>query len=277
MSQNWKPKVWPVIIFGPFIQAFIFLYLNKPRLFWLYSAITILLGVIDWRYGIWSTSVLIIACPLHGFLIVKKDGIKSPRKWYSHWWATPALITAFFATIFITRSFLIEPFSIPAESMAPSINKGDFVIIRKLGYGTYGTFGIQLFDSESINNNLMERGESYVFLPPNSNLPHVKRLIGLSGDTIEVTRRGVIINGELITQLSEEPDGDILHAREGLEEPYNIQFMVKRNSAMVGQYKVPDNHYFFLGDNRDNSRDSRAWGYVNEGDIIGKVIAILPN
>src|SRR5690606_7829840 len=109
-----------------------------------------------------------------------------PRRWFSRWWAIPAIYLSFLLPIFITRTFFYEPFSIPASSMSPSINTGDIIIVKKYGYGSYSAYGVKLFNSENASNIDFVRGNIHAFYPPHTDVPYVKRLIGKPGDTIEI-------------------------------------------------------------------------------------------
>ena len=185
----------------------------------------------------------------------------------------------------IFRSFLFEPFSIPSGSMIPTLKVGDYLFVSKYSYGysRYSfPFGIIPF-SGRIGENIPERGDVIVFRKPGAeHIDYIKRLVGLPGDTIAVTGGILHINGEAVKRsLQEDTEVDtglfVRQAKvytetlpEGRE--HLIQELSDQNSMdNTVPVKIPEGHYFFMGDNRDNSRDSRAEvGFVPAENLIGR-------
>ena len=190
---------------------------------------------------------------------------------------------SFFPVLFlvlILRSFLIEPFQIPTGSMIPTLNIGDFIIVNKYAYGLrLPVIGTKIMDVDD-----PKRGEVMVFIPPHENKYYIKRVIGLPGDTIRYEDKILYINGELVSKeyiediivgtsigdlsgtLSTEVIGGVSHPTQ------HIDAAVGRRLRTT--WVVPNGHYFMMGDNRDNSADSREWGTVSEEKIVGKAIAV---
>ena len=179
--------------------------------------------------------------------------------------------------VFLLRSFLYEPFQIPSGSMIPTLEVGDFILVNKFAYGVR----LPIIGTEIIPVDLPERGEVMVFIPPHDSRYFIKRVIGLPGDRLLIENNQVFVNGEPLEQefvtnlagsqrsvfsLLEERIGDQTHFIRVQEPatPYGLHF----------EYRVPEGHYFMMGDNRDNSLDSRAWGPVPESNIVGKAVAI---
>ncbi|MBL6785291.1 MAG: signal peptidase I [Rickettsiales bacterium] len=187
------------------------------------------------------------------------------------------------------RSFFFEPFHIPSGSMKSNLLTGDFVFVSKFSYGysKYSfPFGIMPIKDRIFASEPM-RGDVVVFrLPTNPNINYVKRLIGLPGDKIQVKQSKLYINGELIKRsdksefaTKDHKDKDIVFDQyletlpsgksyNILEEEYNLP------QDNTREYVVPEKHYFFLGDNRDNSKDSRFIydvGFVPYRNLVGKV------
>lgn len=187
------------------------------------------------------------------------------------------------ATLF--RSFLYEPFHIPSGSMKPNLLEGDFIFVSKFSYGfsRYSLpFGINIIKDRILDYNKPKRGEIIVFkLPSNPNIFYIKRLIGLPNDTIQIKESNLYINNKLIEKnyLGEYTDTkyniQLKEYKEKLNQEleYNIlhdKIYVQEANDTI-EYKVPEGHYFFLGDNRDNSLDSRflETGFVPYKNIVG--------
>ncbi|QFT56460.1 signal peptidase I [Microbulbifer sp. THAF38] len=276
MNINWKPKAWIAILLGVFLQAFTFLYLNRPKLFWLYFLLSVTASIVDWKYQTLFSSAFSIICPVHAFFIVKNYEYSIERTWYSKWWGIPAIYISFFTTVFLTRSFLYEPFLFPSASMQPTIHPGNHIIIQKLGYGTYGTYGFSLASKEITSPEGMQRGKLYAFYPPHKDIIFVKRLIALPGDTVSVKGNNITINGSLlITDKIYETEKMTAYEQQLSGITYRIQRMNLLPSKDMKETVVPEKSYFFMGDNRDNSLDSRYWGYVSSDRIVGEVIHIF--
>ena len=192
----------------------------------------------------------------------------------------------FFAIILamIFRSFLFEPFYIPSGSMKSTLLVGDYVFVSKYkyGYSRYSfPFGPPIFDGRKLAANEPQRGDVVVFkLPTNTSTNYIKRLIGLPGDEIQVTEGVLYLNGKEVTRerIDNFIDSDGKEIPQYIETlPSGVSYQVldeKYNGGLdnTGIYKVPDDHYFFMGDNRDNSQDSRVLnhvGFVPKENLLG--------
>ena len=185
--------------------------------------------------------------------------------------------------VFFIRSFLVEPFKIPSGSMMSTLLVGDFILVNKF------TYGIRV---PVANNTIFEvkhpqRGEVMVFrFPKDPSLDYIKRVVGLPGDHIEYRNKQIFVNGQPVTQ---KEDGYFEYLAPGLN-----QVSVRRIQEQLGDHKhtiliddsnpvmdtevtVPQGHYFVMGDNRDNSNDSRFWGFVPEENIVGRAFMIWWN
>lgn len=190
---------------------------------------------------------------------------------------------AFFPVIlivFVLRAFIAEPFRIPSGSMMPSLLAGDFILVSKSSYGIrFPGLNIKLIDSGS-----PRRGDVMVFrYPDNPSVNYIKRTIGLPGDHIVYRDKRVYINGKLMPQELVQPyllreSGERLTEMqkwtEDLGEVKHDLLKYGDSSGIVLEYKVPEGHYFVLGDNRDRSNDSRYWGFVPEDHLIGRAFMI---
>ncbi|UHQ55163.1 signal peptidase I [Microbulbifer sp. YPW16] len=181
------------------------------------------------------------------------------------------------ALVFVLRSFIVEPFQIPSASMVPTLQVGDFILVNKYAYG----LRLPVSRTKVVDIGEPERGDVMVFFPPHMNETYfIKRVIGLPGDRIRVEGNMLYINGEPAPQelIQAIPPGD--PQMEVLwEEIYGRRHLMAKSVypsrfANIPEVVVPDGHYFMMGDNRDNSLDSREWGFVPEQDIVGKAFAI---
>lgn len=190
---------------------------------------------------------------------------------------------SFFPVLFIVlilRSFLVEPFQIPSGSMIPTLEVGDFILVNKYHYG----LRLPVVGTKILENNQPQRGEVMVFIPPHDHRYFIKRVVGLPGDRIEYENKVLRINGEQVNiDIVEEV---MIEAGAGFREGilFNEQLGVSNHRAQIvandnrnvrrTSWVVPAGHYFMMGDNRDNSADSREWGAVPEENIVGKAFAI---
>lgn len=190
---------------------------------------------------------------------------------------------SFFPVLFIVlmlRSFLVEPFQIPSGSMIPTLEVGDFILVNKYHYG----LRLPVVGTKIVANNEPRRGEVMVFIPPHDESYFIKRVVGLPGDTVEYENKVLRVNGELVDM---EILGDVSidtagGMRAGVlfnetlgEVPHRAQIIAQDNRSRTRtSWVVPPGHYFMMGDNRDNSADSRVWGPVPEENIVGKAFAI---
>jgi len=190
---------------------------------------------------------------------------------------------SFFPVLLIVlalRSFLLEPFQIPTGSMIPTLKVGDFILVNKYTYG----LRLPVIGTKLMDINLPKRGEVMVFIPPHEPKYYVKRVIGLPGDRIRYENKILYINGEEIQlEYIENIEVDYanrllpgtLHKEDLGGVVHDTQLIDVVNSiGSRTSWIVPDEHYFMMGDNRDNSSDSRVWGPVHESKIVGKAIAV---
>lgn len=182
--------------------------------------------------------------------------------------------------VLVLRSFLIEPFQIPTGSMIPTLEVGNFILVNKYAYGVrLPVIGTKIMDVDD-----PDRGEVMVFIPPHENKYYIKRVIGLPGDTVRYEDKRLYINGEIVSEEFEQdilidtnvgPLEGTLHVEtiNGVEHATQHINGANRQRART-TWVVPNGHYFMMGDNRDNSLDSREWGTVSEDKIVGKAIAV---
>lgn len=186
---------------------------------------------------------------------------------------------SFFPVLFIVlvlRSFLVEPFQIPSSSMVPTLEVGDFILVNKFTYG----IRLPVIRTKVLDINDPKRGDVMVFFPPHEKRYFIKRVVGLPGDRIDYVDNQLFVNGEKVAEelqaqlpanrpfyeIYKETLGDAEHQTRKDIQPRVV--LEKRGIV------VPEGHYFMMGDNRNNSSDSRVWGPVPEENIVGKAFAI---
>ncbi|WP_460131280.1 signal peptidase I [Pseudomonas sp. S1_E04] len=197
---------------------------------------------------------------------------------------------SFFPVLFIVlvlRSFLVEPFQIPSGSMKPTLDVGDFILVNKFSYG----IRLPVLDKKVIQIGDPQRGDVMVFrYPADPSVNYIKRVIGLPGDTVRYTNdKHLYVNGQLITDqmigTTYDPQlGDVAVYKEQVGASEHLVHKAMGRSMPGGQWTVPAGHYFMMGDNRDNSNDSRYWddasipkemlGMVPDENIVGKAFAV---
>lgn len=188
-----------------------------------------------------------------------------------------------FLIVLLLRSFVVEPFRIPSGSMMPTLLIGDFILVNKFDYG----IRLPVIDKKVIDIGAPKRGDVVVFrYPENPSIPFIKRVIGLPGDTISYYDNRLYVNGKLVEEV---PDGIYRGFWSGQNMTganlYTEHLGKLRHSILIepgyptaeGTWKVPPHSYFVMGDNRDNSRDSRYWGFVPDKDLIGRAFLIWFN
>ena len=225
----------------------------------------------------------------------REEALRQP--WWLDWTAGlfPVIIV-----VFILRSFLFEPFKIPSGSMIPTLLVGDLILVNKFHYGVR----LPVLNTKVTQGNPVQRGDVMVFrYPPKPSLDYIKRVVGLPGDEVAYLNKQLTVNGKPLVQqpMPDFFDADALRYSKQLEErtaeggrKYRILVEAERPAFIPGaepfkfrencRYsaegvvcKVPEGHYFMMGDNRDNSLDSRFWGFVPEENIVGKAFFVWMN
>ncbi len=172
--------------------------------------------------------------------------------------------------VLVLRSFLVEPFQIPSSSMEPTLEVGDYILVNKFNYGVR----LPVLGTKIIEMGLPERGDVMVFFPPNDSRYFIKRVVGLPGDVIEYRNKVLYINGEQASQTLKMALRTEVLATEQLGDVDHTIRVYPTRPVVDGRWAVPEGHYFMMGDNRDNSSDSRAWGTVPEENIVGQAFAV---
>ena len=217
------------------------------------------------------------------------------QPWWLDW--TAGLFPVI-AIVFVLRSFLFEPFKIPSGSMIPTLLVGDLILVNKFTYG----IRLPVINKKITEGNKPQRGDVMVFrYPPQPSLDYIKRVVGVPGDEIAYLNKRLTVNGQElpVRELPDFLDRDVMRYFKQFDEtlgekPHRIivnndappfiqgasNFEFKENcrySVEGVTCKVPEGHYFMMGDNRDNSLDSRYWGFVPDQNIVGKAFFVWMN
>ncbi len=204
--------------------------------------------------------------------------------------------------VFLLRSFMFEPFKIPSGSMVPTLLIGDLILVNKYHYG----IRLPVINKKIISNNDVKRGDVVVFrYPQNPSVDYIKRAVGLPGDEVAYLNQKLYLNGKLVPTIAEgeffdddpspnsmrfrprftEKLGDVDHqilvdpnAQGRIGKLYDFPYNENCTYTIEGvTCKVPAGHYFMMGDNRDNSQDSRFWGFVPDENIVGRAFVVWMN
>ncbi|MBL0727896.1 signal peptidase I [Piscinibacter sp. HJYY11] len=234
--------------------------------------------------------------------IAKVDGDIAPAReallmqpWWLDWTAGlfPVILI-----VFLLRSFLFEPFKIPSGSMVPTLLVGDLILVNKYHYGVR----LPVINKKIIDLNTPQRGDVMVFrYPANPSIDYIKRVVGVPGDVVSYKNQRLYLNDQLVETQAlpefyddestryfkqyNEKLGPVEHRiLVDVQRPSYIRptdpFPYKENCSYSAEgvtCKVPAGHYFMMGDNRDNSEDSRFWGFVPDENIVGKAFFVWMN
>ncbi|HKJ10222.1 MAG TPA: signal peptidase I [Gammaproteobacteria bacterium] len=185
--------------------------------------------------------------------------------------------------VLLLRSFVVEPFRIPSQSMMPTLLVGDFILVNKFDYG----LRLPVVDWKILPIGEPHRGDVAVFrYPRDPSVDYIKRIVGLPGDHIAYYNKTLYINGKEMKQVD---DGSYMGVGAGVsmsgaklrtEDLDGVKHHIltlPNVTGLSGDYVVPKGQYFVMGDNRDNSNDSRYWGTVPERDLVGKAFVVWMN
>lgn len=232
---------------------------------------------------------------LDRFVLARRRASDAPAP---AWIEYPVSFFPVLLVVFLLRSFVAEPFKIPSSSMRPTLEVGDFILVNKFAYG----IRLPIVNRKIIEVGAPKRGDVMVFrYPEDPSLDYIKRVVGLPGDRVVYANKRLTVNGR---EVPVKPLGDYLHRERmtfakryeetlgGTEHSILIEDDAPASVPFVKQFPfredctynseglactVPPGHYFLMGDNRDNSSDSRVWGFVPDANIVGKAFFIWFN
>ena len=298
-----RPSRRIAALLGFFFPPLGMLYVARPGLAAIYFVLSMVAPPIAlllvpreraWFLGVGVALLLVLlVCAVQAWRFAR-DFREVRRPWYSHGPGLAFVIVTFIGMVTGSRAWLYEPFRLGSSpSMLPSIEPGAVVVTQKWGYGNYGTWGIH-FARGPITSEL-NRGDVVVFeSPENRSVDFVKRVVGLPGDTVAYFSKRLWVNDQevprtrvgdylmkdrasgmprYLERLGQREYPVLIDAGEAnIPQPKNFPLIDHCTFTKEGMScRVPPGHYFVLGDNRDNSIDSRTWGFVPAENIVGKV------
>ncbi len=299
-----KPVPWIAAVLGVIAAPLAMLYARRPLVALGFTLAGVVIGICGFIGVIdeMSQGILGWALLIAGGVVAyrcARSSTDAAAPWYARWYSLLGIALAFTLVFLLIRIFLYEPFRIPSTAMLPTLPRKANVIVQKHGYGHPGTLGLN-FGRLPVSEAL-KRGDIIVFdFPRDPSQSFVKRIIGLPGDRVAFVGKNVVVNGQetRVQQLDDYLDVDALAYRQrhlnrldagNFETLINADAPAARPDAWNFPMKescshsegrvectVPPERYFVMGDNRDNSFDSRYWGYVRSDQIIGKLIKVFP-
>jgi signal peptidase I len=241
---------------------------------------------LDYDFSFWLLVGTVVSGALYGGYAAY---IKSQQREYPPEGSEPKTVEyarsffPVFLVVLLLRSFLFEPFRIPSGSMIPTLLVGDFILVNKFTYG----IRLPVINKKIISINQPQRGDIVVFrYPKDPSTDFIKRVIGVPGDRISYFNKRLTVNGLPVSeQLLGRFSGDGQNAsmtgaeiyRENLTGVDHDILILPNAPSLEDVYVVPEGHYFMMGDDRDNSHDSRYWGFVPEENLVGKAFLIWMN
>jgi signal peptidase I len=302
---NWKPNPWIAVVLSILAAPFGFVYAGQLRLALLFVAILVSLGTIEFfqLLGVerdplaWLPQyVAAIAAIILAYRIAKASPART-QPWYSRWYGLVGIGGGVVLTLFLFRAFLYEPFRIPSTAMLPTVPAGSRIVVQKFGYGHYSAYGVRM--SGAPRSAPLMRGDVIVFDHPGKPSDvYIKRIVGVPGDEVIYRNKHLFVNGRdsrvgkmddyllpdspRLQRFQERLDGTEFATLADNDKPGRIAepvgFKFREHCIYAAdeiRCEVPAGNYFVLGDNRDNSADSRHWGFVRSDLVVGKVVKVI--
>lgn len=298
-----KPKKWVGFALGLVSPPLSMLYVAHFGLACAYFFIAVGVAALSLMFSqvrdlaSWIPWVLAVAAAVHAFLLAQKYPEQNPRPLYSRWYGVLGAALVLLVVVVGTRGFLLEPFVVPSGSMLPTVAPRTGLVVQKWGYGNYGAYGFSFLRTPP--SSPVQRGDVAVFESPSDpSLRYVGRLVGLPGDKLVYRQKQLFINGDAMPL---RPDGEYFDADLVDHTPRFVEsFLGAEHAVLIRKdnglsrispssfpfserctygkdeisCEIPSGHFYAMGDNRDNSYDSRIWGFLPAGNIVGKVVFI---
>ena len=215
-----------------------------------------------------------------GGLRLRRRPLPARRPWLAEW--SYALFPVLMLVL-VLRAFVVEPFRIPSGSMMPTLLIGDLILVNKFSYGVRMPVSHRLL----LETGRPQRGDVAVFrFPRDPSLDYIKRVVALPGDQVAYRGKQLVVNGDAYGQHDPRPFLDELEGRsrphyvrhtEAIGELRHDILLDERDAGAAREFTVPPGHYLVMGDNRDHSSDSRAWGFLPEDHLVGRAFLVWMN
>ncbi|MFG6430346.1 signal peptidase I [Roseateles sp. LYH14W] len=298
-----KPKKWIAVLLGLLFTPAGMLYVGSAGLAVGYFVLTFAVAVAGFVHPAWKSvanvvsPICVIVGASHAYVLAKRYPEERSRPPYSRWYGILVAVVCVVVPVIGTRAFFFEPFRMPSSSMLPTLPMGAVMVVKKWGYGSYGTLGLRL--ARAPISAPLARADLIVFeFPQDRSVTFVKRLVGLPGDKVTYREGRLSINGDTVPQRS---TGEYFDTHRDLYLSRHVESLSGNEYSVLtrGDFNVrwarqadfpfsekcvhtaeevtcdvPAGHYFVVGDNRDNSNDSRMWGFVPADHIVGKVVFV---
>ncbi len=306
---NNKPNKWVAAILGLLSQPIGMLYVAQPwwaAIYFFGSILLVIQANLTLRqYPVVAVIVMLvpaIVCPVHAYRLAGKYPADKPRPRYSRWYGLVGAFAGIFLVVGVFRMFLFESFTISSGSMLPTLAPRALVVVQKWEYGHYSAYGMRLFEGGKTTDLL--RGDVVVFdYPGDPSVQYVMRVVGVPGDKLVYRDKMLSINGaaavrrndgtyqfaarpgmplKVLARSEETLGGTSYSILNDNDRPPILKDAVAAGASNKCRYddrgvacEIPEGQYFVLGDNRDDARDSRYWGFVPADHIVGKVAYVL--
>jgi signal peptidase I len=288
MTKPW-PRRWVAVLLALFVQPLAFVYLARWRLALLWTSI--LFGSVfaarafsdDKFIQDLVVTCLVLLCVGYVLWLTSRKRLieqqtAQSRPAYSRWYGLVLIPVVIFVPWLMVRAFVVDVYRIPSSAMAPTLPLGKTFWVQKWGWGNYGLFSWKFLKTQ--NTAHVRRGDLVVFeFPKDPSKDFVMRVVGLPGDKLEVAESLLTLNGQRVTQ---ETGQTMVEPSRGIElrlfneeldgRRYQVGLTLDRRQTQPATVVVPQDQYFVLGDNRDNSLDSRYWGFVPRENFVGRVL-----
>jgi len=304
--STFAPKPWLAALLNLFINPLGLLYAGQGRLailFFVLSAVNAVAGFVSSGNLILVSGLIQLILLIAGAVIAyrrAKANLAQPRPWYARWRGLAMISVATVLVVMLARLFLYEPFKAPSSSMMPTIRPGDRILVQKIGYGHVSTYGMHLANLP--HTAAIARGDLIVFdMPLDPAESYVKRVVGVPGDRVVYRDGHLFVNGSdtRTGQLGDFIDPNMpqtyLRYRNQIGSAQFETLSLKGGTKLKPyperedlpfidrcvytdeevRCEVPAGHYYVMGDNRDNSRDSRYFGFVRADQVIGKIVGVF--
>jgi signal peptidase I len=304
--MGWQPNRWIAAVLGLVLGPLGPLYAGAPRRAALVLVVTLAIAfalffsVGEGSQWTWLIRLCVaIAVTIFSYRIAAASKPAVTRPWYTRWYGLLACLLPLVVASVLLRMFFYEPFNVMSSAMNPTLQRGASLVVQKWGYGHRSAFGIRL--GSAAHTSELERGDVIAFdYPRDPHTSFVMRIVGLPGDQISYAENRLRVNGveargrklpalfdeqQLVymDRFEEKAGADTYEIvvrpdRQGVPPAGTGEF-AHQGSCTFEAYKfsckVPPGRYFVLGDNRDNSNDSRLWGFVPAQSVVGKVIKVI--
>jgi signal peptidase I len=281
MSKSGYPRRWLAVMLSLILPPMGMMYAGRGLWAGVYWLVVLIMAVISFGFMDQLPALMLqllavgvpVTAAFHVWFLVRQPPLSRP--WFSRWQVLLLALLGLMTPMLLYRAFISESFTAMSDSMDPGLPPGQVIYADKRGCGNYRYWGMQFHQAEPTDDCQVQAGDVVVFqFPLDPSDSYVKRVVGMPGDHVQFIDNRLFINGEVVWLKVHQDQGRTTVYEELLgDRRYQVMYMNTdhfRNFKFT-DVKVPEGHYFVLGDNRDNSFDSRHWGLVPADHLIGRV------